>query len=52
MNPLYPVVAQRAGHRWEYCRVPEAIFDPGRFTHDHTSPKRQRGGNALATRNK
>jgi hypothetical protein len=27
MNPLYPVVARRAGHRCEYCRAPEAIFN-------------------------
>lgn len=27
MNPLYPLVAQRAGHRCEYCRAPEAIFN-------------------------
>jgi hypothetical protein len=27
MNPLYPLVAQRAGHRCEYCRATEAIFN-------------------------
>jgi len=27
MNPHYPRVAQRAGHRCEYCRAPEAIFN-------------------------
>src|SRR5437867_3650299 len=27
MNPLYPLLAQRAGHRCEYCRAPEAIFN-------------------------
>ncbi len=27
MNAHYPVVATRAGHRCEYCRAPEAIFN-------------------------
>jgi hypothetical protein len=27
VNPLYPLVAARAGHRCEYCRAPEAIFN-------------------------
>jgi HNH endonuclease len=27
MNPHYPVVAHRAGHRCEYCHAPEAIFN-------------------------
>jgi hypothetical protein len=27
MNSLYPVVARRAGHRCEYCRAPEAVFN-------------------------
>lgn len=27
MNASYPVVATRAGHRCEYCRAPEAIFN-------------------------
>jgi hypothetical protein len=27
MNPLYPVVAERARHRCEYCHAPEAIFN-------------------------
>ena len=27
INPHYPTVAQRAGHRCEYCRAPEAVFD-------------------------
>ena len=27
MNPRYPAVAERAGHRCEYCRAPEAIFN-------------------------
>ncbi|MEO0407323.1 MAG: HNH endonuclease signature motif containing protein [Cyanobacteria bacterium P01_A01_bin.135] len=27
MNPYYPAVAERAKHRCEYCRAPEAIFN-------------------------
>ena len=27
MNPRYPIVARRAGHRCEYCRAPEAAFN-------------------------
>ncbi len=27
MNPNYPLVAERAGHRCEYCHAPEAIFN-------------------------
>lgn len=27
MNPNYPPVAERAGHRCEYCHAPEAIFN-------------------------
>jgi hypothetical protein len=27
MNPRYPAVARRAGHRCEYCRAPEVIFN-------------------------
>ena len=27
MNPSYPLVAARAGHRCEYCRAPEVIFN-------------------------
>jgi len=27
MNPHYARVAQRAGHRCEYCRAPEAVFN-------------------------
>jgi hypothetical protein len=27
VNPHYPAVAARAGHRCEYCRAPEAIFN-------------------------
>jgi hypothetical protein len=27
VNPRYAAVARRAGHRCEYCRAPEAIFN-------------------------
>jgi hypothetical protein len=27
VNPHYRLVAERAGHRCEYCRAPEAIFN-------------------------
>lgn len=27
MNSQYPAVAERAGHRCEYCRAPEAVFN-------------------------
>jgi hypothetical protein len=27
MNPLYPAVALRAGHRCKYCCAPEAVFN-------------------------
>jgi hypothetical protein len=37
MNPLYPAVAQRAGHRCEYCHAPEAVFNFS-FEVDHIVP--------------
>jgi hypothetical protein len=27
MNPHYPLVARRAGHRCEYCHAPEPVFN-------------------------
>jgi hypothetical protein len=42
MNPRYPLVARRAGHRCEYCRAPEAIFNLP-FEVEHIIP-RSRGG--------
>src|SRR5262245_59727310 len=27
MNPHYPLVSARAGHRCEYCRAPEVMFN-------------------------
>jgi hypothetical protein len=37
MNPHYTSVAQRAGHRCEYCRAPEAIFNFP-FEVEHVTP--------------
>ncbi|MGO9913686.1 MAG: HNH endonuclease [Isosphaeraceae bacterium] len=42
MNPLYPLVAQRAGHRCEYCRAPEAIFNLP-FEVEHIVPTSREG---------
>ena len=37
MNPRYPFVAERAAHRCEYCRAPEAIFNSP-FEVEHIVP--------------
>lgn len=37
MNPLYPFVAHRAGHRCEYCHAPEVAFNFP-FEVDHIAP--------------
>lgn len=42
MNPRYAHVAVRAGHRCEYCRAPEAVFNFP-FEVEHVKP-RQLGG--------
>jgi hypothetical protein len=42
VNPHYPAVAQRAGHRCEYCHAPEAIFNFP-FEVEHAIPVAQRG---------
>jgi hypothetical protein len=42
MNPHYPRVAERAGHRCEYCHAPEAIFNLP-FEVEHVIPA-SRGG--------
>lgn len=42
MNPRYPLVARRAGHRCEYCRAPEAVFNFP-FEVEHVIPV-SRGG--------
>jgi hypothetical protein len=42
MNAHYSVVAQRARHRCEYCRAPEAIFNFP-FEVEHILPSSQQG---------
>lgn len=37
MNPLYPLVAGRAGYRCEYCHAPEGAFNFP-FEVDHIAP--------------
>jgi hypothetical protein len=44
VNPHYPRVAERAGHRCEYCRAPEAIFNFP-FEVEHINPLRRGGTN-------
>ena len=46
MNRLYPTVAQRAGHRCEYCRAPEAVHSFA-FEVEHTLPRTRGGGDEL-----
>jgi hypothetical protein len=38
VNPLYPLVANRAGHRCEYCHAPEVIFNFA-FEVEHILPR-------------
>lgn len=42
MNPNYPFVSQRAGHRCEYCHAPEVIFNVA-FEVDHIIPISKNG---------
>lgn len=42
MNPHYPRVAERAGHRCEYCHAPEAIFNFP-FEVEHVVPTSRHG---------
>jgi len=42
MNPRYPRVAERAGHRCEYCHAPEVIFNLA-FEVEHIVPPSQQG---------
>jgi hypothetical protein len=42
MNPNYPLVAERAGHRCEYCHAPEAIFNVP-FEVEHIIPLTKAG---------
>ncbi|MEK7831397.1 MAG: HNH endonuclease signature motif containing protein [Acidobacteriota bacterium] len=42
MNRHYPFVAERAGHRCEYCRAPEQAFNL-HFEVEHIKPKSHGG---------
>lgn len=42
MNPFYSRVADRAGHRCEYCRAPEVIFNFP-FEIEHITPLSRQG---------
>jgi HNH endonuclease len=42
VNPHYALVAERAAHRCEYCRAPEAIFNFP-FEVEHAIPPRHGG---------
>lgn len=44
MNSRYPLVAQRASHRCEYCRAPEIIFNFA-FEVEHIIPVSRGGSN-------
>lgn len=44
MNRLYATVAERAKHRCEYCKAPEAIFNFP-FEVEHVLPSSQQGKN-------
>ena len=45
MNPRYPAVARRAGHRCEYCHAPEAVFNFP-FEVEHIVPRVRQGADA------
>jgi HNH endonuclease len=42
MNPNYPLVAERARYRCEYCQAPEAIFNLS-FEVEHIVPRSKNG---------
>lgn len=46
MNPAYPAVADRAGHRCEYCHAPEATFN-FRLEVEHILPTTRGGRQGL-----
>jgi hypothetical protein len=46
MNPHYPDVARRAGHRCEYCRAPEVAFNFP-FEVEHIVPATRGGADGL-----
>lgn len=47
MNPHYPLVARRAGHRCEYCHAPEVAFNFA-FEIEHILPPRAGGADVEA----
>ncbi len=47
MNPFYSTVAERAGHRCEYCCAPEVVFNFP-FEVEHITPPGAGGENVLA----
>ena len=46
MNPYYPEVAARAGHRCEYCLAPEVAFNVA-FEVEHIRPESKGGLTSL-----
>jgi hypothetical protein len=46
MNPRYDEVAARAGHRCEYCKAPEVLFNI-RFEVEHIIPPGEGGSDDL-----
>lgn len=46
MNPYYRLVAERAGHRCEYCHAPEVIFNL-QFEVEHIVPTSKGGSSIL-----
>ena len=46
MNSLYPAVAERAEHRCEYCRAPEAVYN-FRYEVEHIAPQASGGTHDL-----
>ena len=46
MNPHYPLVAERAAHRCEYCHAPEVVFNVP-FEVDHVFPVSKGGSDTL-----
>jgi hypothetical protein len=47
MNPKYPLVAERAGHRCEYCHAPEVVFNFP-FEVEHIIPTARGGADDYA----
>ncbi|HEY1189513.1 MAG TPA: HNH endonuclease [Gemmata sp.] len=45
MNRHYPLIAKRAGHRCEYCRAPEVVFNFP-FEVEHVVPTARGGSDA------